>query len=431
MAKQSSTSQKVITKKHMARLERERRQNRLIVGIAAAGILVVVGLLGYGYLKLNYLQLSEPVAEVNGVKITTGEWQERVKLQRIQMLNMYGQYSFYQQNFGFDYSQQLQEIVYKLQIPDVIGQEVLDQMTDEILIRQEAAKRGITVSEDELQEAIQENFRFFPNGTATPTITPTEFSTPTLTSQQLTLYPSTSTPTTAPTSTVEPTATLDLSATPALTATEAPPTPTMVPQPPTASPTPYTVEGFQTQYNDMLENFKNYKISEKTVRSLYEVNLLRQKLMEEMGKDIPHTQEQVWARHILVEKQVEAIAAAALLEQGVDFATVASRFSKDTGSGAGGGDLGWFGKGQMVPEFEEAAFSLKVGEISKPVKSPFGYHLIQVLGHEERPLDSTQYQQRQQQDFSDWLTSQRETATVEIYEVWRERVPMEPALETQ
>jgi len=74
MPKQSPTP-KVITKKHMARLERERRQINIIRGIALTGILIVVGLLGYGYLKLNFLQLREPVAEVNGVKITTGEGQ--------------------------------------------------------------------------------------------------------------------------------------------------------------------------------------------------------------------------------------------------------------------------------------------------------------------------------------------------------------------
>jgi hypothetical protein len=87
MAKQSSTP-KVITKKHIARQERERRQTRLIVGIATAGILIVVGLITYGYLKENVLLLNEPVAEVNGEKIRTGEWQERVKVQRVQMLNV-------------------------------------------------------------------------------------------------------------------------------------------------------------------------------------------------------------------------------------------------------------------------------------------------------------------------------------------------------
>src|SRR5262245_44653233 len=149
MAKQSNTP-RVISKKHIARLERERRQILWIRGIALAGILIVVGLLAYGYLKLNVLQLREPVAEVNGVKITTKDWQERVRFQRVQMINIYNQYSFYQQNFGVDYSQQMQQIVTNLGSPEVVGQQALDQMRDEIIIRQEAEKRGITVSAEEI-----------------------------------------------------------------------------------------------------------------------------------------------------------------------------------------------------------------------------------------------------------------------------------------
>ncbi|HEX9385106.1 MAG TPA: peptidylprolyl isomerase [Anaerolineales bacterium] len=428
MAKQSNTP-RVVSKKHIARLERERRQVNLIRGIALAGIVIVAGLLIYGYLKLNVLQLREPVAEVNGVKNTTGEWQERVRFQRVQMMNVYNQYSFYQQNFGVDYSQQIQQIVSDLASPEVIGQQALDQMVDDILIREEAEKRGITVSEDEIQKSIQDNFGFFPNGTETPTVTPTEVTLPTMSSEQLTLYPSTSTPTEVLTSTVTPTATLDLSATPAPSSTPVLDTPTPVPQPPTATTTPYTLEGFQKQYGDTVKSFETDKISEKTLRSVYEAQLLRQKLLEEITKDTPHTEEQVWARHILVQTEVEANAAYKLVEGGVDFATVAQRYSKDTGSGANGGDLGWFGKGAMVPEFEEAAFGLKVGEISKPVKSQFGYHIIQVLGHQDRPLNASQYQQKKETEFNNWLADARKNAKIQTFDIWKERVPTEPTLQ--
>jgi peptidyl-prolyl cis-trans isomerase D len=430
MAKQSSTP-KVITKKHIARLERERRQTRLILGIAITGIVVVLGLLGYGYLRINVLQLREPVAEVNGVKITTGEWQERVKFQRAQLVNVYNQYLLYQQNFGFDYSQQLQEIQGMMSLPETLGQQVLDQMRDEILIRQEAEKRGITVSPEEVEKTFQENFGFFPNGSPTPTITPTEFSFPTLTSQQLTLFPSTSTPTEAPTSTSQPTATLDPSMTATPTATTAPPSPTPVPELPTTTPTPYTLEGFQTDYEKMLEDYQSFNISEKTIRSVYEADLLRKKLMNELTKDIPQTEVQVWARHILLETEVEARAAYNLLKQGADFAQLARTSSKDTGSGANGGDLGWFGKGAMVAPFEEAAFSQEIGEIGEPIKSDFGYHIIQVLDRQELPLNATQYEQKKQTVFDEWLTTTREAATVTTFDIWRERIPTEPALQVQ
>jgi parvulin-like peptidyl-prolyl isomerase len=347
------------------------------------------------------------------------------------MVNAYNQYSFFQQSFGMDYSQQLQEIQFTLSAPEMVGQQALDQMINEILIRQEAEKRGITVSAEEIETSIQENFNFFPDGSPTPTVTPTEVSFPTLTSQQLTLYPSTPTPTEAPTSTVTPTGTADASATPEATATSAPATPTPVPELPTASPTPYTLEGFQSEFDKTLESFKVYGVSEQTIRSIYEAQLYREKLAEELTKDLAPADEQVWARHILVETEEEAQAIYDQLKEGEDFAELAKELSKDTGSGAVGGDLGWFGKGAMVAPFEEAAFSLEIGEISEPVKSDFGYHIIQVLGHQENPLNGSQFEQKKDTVFNDWLTAAKEEATVTTYETWKQVVPTEPTLQAQ
>lgn len=429
MAKQNTP--KIVSKKHIARLERERRQVNLIRGIAIAGIVIVAGLLAYGYLRLNVFALREPVAKVNGVTITIGEWQERVKFQRAQMLNAYNQYSFYQQSFGFDYSQQLQQITSTLDSPELLGQQVIDQMTDEILIRQEAEKRGITVSNEEIDNYFKETFGFFPDGTATPTITPTEFVFPTLSSEQLTIYPATSTPTEAPTSTPAATGTPDRSATPTATATTAPPTPTFVPEQATASPTPYTLEGFQKDYDDMLKSFSAYNVSEKVIRSIYEADLLRKKLRDDITKDIPKTEEQVWARHILVETEEEANAAYQRLLDGEEFGKVAQEVSKDTGSAANAGDLGWQPRSFFVKEFSDAAFTQEIGEIGKPVKSDFGYHIIQVIAREELPLSDSQYEQKKDTAFNDWLTAAKESAAIETFETWKERVPTEPALQAQ
>ena len=113
--------------------------------------------------------------------------------------------------------------------------------------------------------------------------------------------------------------------------------------------------------------------------------------------------EQVHARHILIRFQgsqlpikpgqkdlsdAEALAKVQALKQriqgGEDFAKVASQESDDTGSGANGGDLGTFRHGQMVPSFEQAAFALKPGELSEPVKTQYGYHLIKVESRDNR-----------------------------------------------
>ncbi|MBM7620773.1 foldase protein PrsA [Bacillus tianshenii] len=88
--------------------------------------------------------------------------------------------------------------------------------------------------------------------------------------------------------------------------------------------------------------------------------------------------EDIRASHILVEDEATAQEVKKKLDEGGDFAELAQEYSTDTASAANGGDLDWFGPGKMVPAFEEAAFSMEVNEISKPVKSDFGYHIIKV-----------------------------------------------------
>jgi peptidyl-prolyl cis-trans isomerase C len=88
-------------------------------------------------------------------------------------------------------------------------------------------------------------------------------------------------------------------------------------------------------------------------------------------------QEEVRARHILVEKEDEANAIAEQLKGGADFATLAKEKSKDPGA-TDGGDLGYFTKDQMVPEFADVAFKMYPGQLSNPVKSQFGWHIIKV-----------------------------------------------------
>ena len=82
------------------------------------------------------------------------------------------------------------------------------------------------------------------------------------------------------------------------------------------------------------------------------------------------------AAHILVETEEEALEVIARLEAGEGFAELARELSTDFGSGANGGDLGWFGTGVMVPPFEEAVLSLEEGEISAPVETQFGFHIV-------------------------------------------------------
>lgn len=97
-------------------------------------------------------------------------------------------------------------------------------------------------------------------------------------------------------------------------------------------------------------------------------------------------EEEIHARHILVENEADAKKIAARIKGGEDFAKVAAETTKDAGSKAEGGDLGWFSKDRMVKEFADAAFKLQPGEVSDPVKSQFGWHVIKVEEKRNKPV---------------------------------------------
>lgn len=127
--------------------------------------------------------------------------------------------------------------------------------------------------------------------------------------------------------------------------------------------------------------------TEETYKKLIKLNLMQEKALledvtvteDEVKAAFEEIKDEVNARHILVEDEETAKKVKAELDSGKDFAEVAKEYSTDPGSANAGGDLGWFGKGQMVPEFEEAAFTLEKNVISEPVKTEHGYHIIEVL----------------------------------------------------
>jgi peptidyl-prolyl cis-trans isomerase C len=110
------------------------------------------------------------------------------------------------------------------------------------------------------------------------------------------------------------------------------------------------------------------------------------KVYDDAIKQMP-PEEEIHARHILVPTEDEAKAIEAELKKGADFATLAKEKSKDPGA-ADGGDLGYFTKDQMVPEFSEAAFKLDKGQVSDPVKTQFGWHIIKLEDKRTKPTPS-------------------------------------------
>jgi parvulin-like peptidyl-prolyl isomerase len=436
MAKEETP--KVVTKKHQARLEREQKQNRWIIIVSVAVIVLVVVVLGYGVLDKNVLQKYQPVAKVNNDSITTEEFQRYAKFTRSQYIQQYQQYEQLMSYFGSDsstssyFQQTLTQIQTTLNDSVTLGNTVLTNLIQDKLIRQEAAKRGITVTNQDLDKAMQEAFGYYANGT--PTAAPTSAIVPTSTLSEdqkkwiATVAPTLDlTATLAPTSAVEPTSTP--LATEAATAAPTESGPTATPAP---TATPYTLEGYKTVLKNYGDNqLKSAGLTESDLRKILENQLYRTKLEDAVTKDLTHDQDQVWARHILVSDKATADKIyEQLTKENANFAALAAANSIDTGTKDAGGDLGWFGSGTMVTEFETVAFKLKVGEISQPVQTKFGYHIIQVLGHETRHLDDTAFKTLKDNTFTAFVTKLQDAAKITKNDIWKERVPTTPVLDT-
>jgi peptidyl-prolyl cis-trans isomerase C len=183
---------------------------------------------------------------------------------------------------------------------------------------------------------------------------------------------------------------------------------------------------------------KEVKIAPEEVRAYYDKN-----------PDQFKQPETVRASHILIrcapdatdevkkEKRTQIESVRALVKGGEKFADVAKKFSEDPGSAPNGGDLGFFGRGQMVPEFDAAAFSLKTNEVSDVITTQFGYHVLMVTGHKPAqtiPFDQVKddlakfLKQRKGNDITrDQVASLRKAAKVEILVP---ELPPAPVVET-
>ena len=132
-----------------------------------------------------------------------------------------------------------------------------------------------------------------------------------------------------------------------------------------------------------------------------------------------------------MDTEEEAKAVIARLNKGIDFGVIAQELSLDTSTKENGGDLGWFTTGSMVQAFEDAAWSLEIGEISEPVKTDYGYHIIQVLGHEVRQLTDSELETFKTNNFSKFIEAAKAELTVKKFDIWANVVPSLPAIPDQ
>lgn len=377
MAKRKVKKEVPLTRKQSSRREKERRQRLILMGIAALIGCLIVGILAYGFYVERVVKAGQPVAVVNGVTIPTETYEKRVLHQRMgidratqELLIQRAKFDPEEEQDQFllqIIDQQLSQL--SLQRTQVNGEGFVDELIQEELIRQAAEEQGVAVSSEEIDRRIEEYFGY-------------EGEQPT---------PVPSPPTEAITGTAEMT--------------------------PTVAPTPMTSERFDELYSEYLTGLQEtIGMSEAEYREMVKAELLREKMEAPITEQVPTTELQIRARHILLDTKVEAEVVLKNLEEGEDFAALAEELSKDPGSAELGGDLGWFARGQMVPEFEEVAFSLEPGEFSAVVETQFGFHIILVEERDEdRELDAAMLNQRMTDAFQTWLFDLEAAATIEKY----------------
>jgi parvulin-like peptidyl-prolyl isomerase len=357
MAKKSRKTRSTTppTRKQVALGRREQAQRRrILIGVSTFSALIVV-VLGIGIFQTAIGQTRIPIAKVNGVDISTGEFQKEVKFRRWNLLQSFG-------NLGADNTQLTTYLT--TQLP----QQVLDNMVDTELIRQEDQRRNLTVTRDEVDGEIERQFGYY-------TIPPTPTAVPTLQ--------------------------------PGVAVTATPP--------PTA--TPVTEDAFKKRYAEFLSNMRDATgYSESDFRRDIENNLLRDKLQQVITSDIPVQAVQIHTRHILTDTEEAAKSIKARLDNGEDFAMVAKQASKDAVSQGKGGDLGWLLQGERSTQFDQIAFALPVDQISDPVQTSEGWDIIQVLERDDnRMLTPDQFQQRQDETFTQWLNDQRTASNIQTF----------------
>lgn len=475
MAKKEELTDKPLSRKEIYQQQQEIEINRRTKQVVAA-ILGVIGLIVLIALVMEFFVMpGRAVAMVGGRSITLSQWQNQVRFQRGQLiLGLEEQVD----EFVDDRISQItpaptidpavpttippdlglptpyptpdpvlveQDVIRLFQQfagnqinllaygQEQLGEAVLTQMVDDLLIRQEAEKRGITVSEAEVDALIGEQFQYYggglptatPTGTATPEPTPSMTPLPTFTPIPLTVTITTTVEAITPT--VEPTAF------PTTT-----PFPTNTPEP---TATPVSADSFKQQYDEELAGFTNIGANADLYREQFVNQLYREKLGQALFVEQGFTEEvdHVSGFYILTNSREDAEKLLATINAS-DFETVWNSLRslppEQLVVQAQATELLWQNEDNLKSRFTdgvvaEAVMALEVGQTSAVLSDIQGdapiYVIAQVTGREVRRLADFAIEQKQQELVSKWLEEARKTT--EIYTNWRGRVPSRPELD--
>jgi len=380
MAKEQQRPQKSPNRKQLATRKRDEKAQRIITWIAIGVGVVILSVLGYGVVSELFIKANAPVARVDGEPIKTKDYQARVRFERLSTKNQILQYENYltqydmtdefMQTLATQLQQQKQQLELQLAPGSVaiFGSSVLDKMVEERLVSKEAARLGITVTQEEVDRQIESLFGYDRDAVA-----------------------ATTTPLTPTTTTVTNTA--------AVTNTE----------------TPMTRAEFETYY----EQFKSVYLrpsglSEEAFRQSVEIELLRPKVVEALTQDIETKANQAQVTVLVTGTLEAALALQERLNAGESVDALVEELNNSETGGGWAADLGWVQPGRLTTDFsadvDTAAFEIPVGTASDPItRDETEYYVVFVRAREVRDLDEATLSAAREQRFSEWLAEQKQS----------------------
>jgi hypothetical protein len=436
---------------------RDRKRNLRLMLIVGGIVGVALVLVLFGVVSELIIKPNSVLAQVEDQTIVTRNFWQQARLRQSELENQRLRLQIFAQQFGDSslFASQIASINATLASPLTLGTQVLNDMIEGAVLQIKAPEVGVAVTDEEVEETLRDEVARGQGALTVPQATATADAAIEATATAESFTP---TPLPSPSPTPEDDADSAPTATAAGETTETQEEEAPTPEPPAVLTADLYEEGLGTLEENLRDNAGMNLTS---YREVIRARLLRTKMSETISQDLVSTTgEQARVRHILITvdpepegepppaetpaaettadvaadddeddsppapeewnpdtngdgrvDDAEALAFAQMLHQrildGEDFADLALQFSSDPGSGAEGGDLGWAGPGRYVPEFDEAAFSLEVGEISAPVKTSFGYHILEVLERDdERPKEEAALQQEYAQAFQTWLQEQ-------------------------
>jgi hypothetical protein len=388
MAKKSKKKKKRLTRRQLARREKEARAQRLMTWIAIGVGTLVVGILAYGLITEVIIAAREPVAQVGETTIRAKAFEARQSYERwMTQLQIY-QYQTYLDQInqpdglgtgtptpeaeeGVEtppapsisddpLAQQIQFTISNLErqlssdLADSFARDVLDSMVEEELVRQAAETRDLSVTEEEVQLRIEREVGYNRDAiTETQTLTDT------------------------------------------------------------------AIAGGQPQFDELYQQFKTNVLQvtrypEEDFRAMIRASVLREELKAELADDIDTTADQVQSTVFIANTEEEAEAIRTRInEDGEEPQALVDELSGDENQDTTGYELPWLPEGyistQIGEEIEQAAFNTSVGSASPPVLGPDErYYVVYVAGHEVRELSTELQEQNREEAYQDWLAEQKE-----------------------